>query len=337
MPELNDREKREESERTNTVVLEDYLQSDRFADHLRQILPDHLDSDRFSTIAFRQLSAIPELRRCTLESVAGGIMQAATLGLEIATQGESWLIPREIWNKAQQAKVWEASLQIGYLGHLALAWRSSQVAAIQVDVVMEGDTFDYQRGTSGYLHHKPRKGRDQTEFDRIHYAYAIVQTTLGGEVWMCLDRVEIERLRNSGPSANSPAWKTWYDQMAMGKALKRTLKFCPKSRELARAINLDDAIDGNIRQDFAMDLPAIPAEVTGKNRDAEEILRRAEAGSGSGGSSDEPPPPGDQDAPTEQREPEPVPAQRADTAPTEHPTRSQTPSGEPSGRGTMGF
>lgn len=332
MPELRDKEAREADETTNAVRLEHYLESDRFLDHLKQILPEHLDSDRFSTIALRQMNAIPELKLCTLASVAGAIMQAGTLGLEIATQGECWLIPRQ--EGKGQDRHWEASLQIGYLGHLALAWRSSQVAAIQVDVVIRGDAFDYQRGTSGYLHHKPQKGRTMDP-DQIEYAYAIVQTVMGGEVWMVLDKIEIERLRKSGPSGNSPAWKNWYDQMAMGKALKRTLKFCPKSRELARAITLDDSSDANIRQNFEMDLPiALPAETTGHNREAEEVLRRSsEATQKRSQGGEEPPPPGDQDAP--EREREPVPAQRADTAPEKHPSKSQTPSGQ--GRGTLGF
>lgn len=330
MPKLEDRETREREGRTNAAILDDYLGSERFLDHLKQILPDHLDSDRFATIALRQVNAIPELKKCSLASVAGAIMQAGTLGLEIATQGECWLIPR--FEKVKQddgskKSEWLANLDIGYLGHLALAWRSAQISAVQVDVVMEGDTFDFQRGTAGYLHHKPRKGRSQDP-EKVDWAYAIVQTVYGGEVWNCIDRMEIERLRNAGTSANSPAWRNWYEQMAMGKVLKRTLKLGPKSREMARAITLDDQNDANISHDFALDVHAIPAEVSGKNPEAEEMLRRAAAASSQGGGSsgDEPPPPGDLDGPPQdQREPIPVQAQK--------PAEEK----KPSPRGTMGF
>ena len=94
MPELKTDSDRAKEKRTNTMVLEDYLGSDRFLDHLKQILPEHLDSDRFSTIALRQIRAIPELKSCTMESIAGSVMQAGSLGLEIGTNGECWLIPR---------------------------------------------------------------------------------------------------------------------------------------------------------------------------------------------------------------------------------------------------
>lgn len=258
MPELQDEADRKATAKTNTTKLGDFLQSESFTENLRQILPGHLSGDRFATIAFRQFSTIPELKLCSMESVAGSIMQAASLGLEIATQGHAWLIPREVKKGSGN---WEASLQIGYLGHLDLAWRSGQVKSIMVDVVIEGDKFKYQRGTQGFLHHVPKKGRI-VDPAKIEFAYAIVATIQGGEVWMCIDRTEIERIRNSGPSHNSPAWRDWYDQMAMGKVLKRTLKFCPRSAELGRAIAIDDRNDANLRPDFEMDVSSVilPAE-----------------------------------------------------------------------------
>lgn len=309
MPELQDRDKRESASRSNATRLEDYLESDRFLDHLKQILPAHLDSDRFCTIALRQVTKIPELKLCTLASVAGGIMEAGTLGLEVATQGECWLIPRQ--EGRGENRHWEASLQIGYLGNLSLAWRSTMIAGLQVDVVCKGDAFDFQKGTNGYIHHKPGKNRIRDEAS-IEYAYAVIKTIYGDVVWEVIDHLEIQRIRNSGPSSNSPAWKNWYDQMAIGKVLKRTLKYAPKSRELARAITLDDLSDANVHQSFDVDMTALPEHATGYNPEGDELLRQAaERKSQAGGSREEPPPPGDGDGPHREQEPEPVPAGRA--------------------------
>ena len=129
-------------------------------------------------------------------------------------------------------------------------------------------------------------------------ANAIVETTFGGTVWDVIDHAEIERIRNSGPSGNSPAWRNWYDQQAIAKVLKRVLKFCPKSRELARAIALDDLSDANVHQAFDVDIPVLPAEVarTEPERQAEEIRRQAASqGSEGGRNSEEPPAPGGQE------------------------------------------
>ncbi len=261
-PELRDEQDRREAKKSNAATLEDFLQSDSFADHLRQILPATFNSDRFATIALRQTRNIPELGLCDLSTVGASVMEAAGLGLEIGINGECWIIPRQINRKVkgEWEKIWEAGLQIGYLGHLALAWRSTQIAGIQSGVVIQGDQIEFEKGTKGYLRHIPKQGRIVT-MESIDYAYLVADTIYGGTVWEIIDRTEIERIRNSGPSANSPAWKHWPDQMAQGKVAKRALKFAPKSREMARAITLDDAIDAGIHQTFHGELPTIPASL----------------------------------------------------------------------------
>lgn len=308
MPELRTDADRAKAKPTNSYKLEDYLGSSRFLDHLKQILPEHLDSDRFSTIAMRQIRQIPELKLCALETVAASVMEAGTLGLEIGTQGECWLIPRMNSRKdddGEWQKEWEATLQIGYLGHLALAWRSTQISAVMTDVVCAGDKFKFQRGTDGYLHHIPAKNRD-LDAKNIEWAYAIVKTIYGGEVWQVMDKADIERLRNSGPSANSPAWKNWYCEMSQGKVLKRTLKFCPKSSELGRAINIDDRNDANLRPDYTHDVPIGIPERVPEDENQAAFRRAQEEASRNRGGSDEPPASGDSDIPPEthdQREP----------------------------------
>jgi len=278
-PELRDEQDRQEAKKSNADTLETFLQSDSFADHLSQILPATFNTARFATIALRQTRNIPELALCDLSTVAASVMEAAGLGLEIGINGECWIIPRQISHKDGRGgwleKTWEAGLQIGYLGHLALGWRSTMIAGIQADVVIQGDQIDFEKGTKGYLRHKAKKGRIVT-MDTIDYAYMVVDTIYGGTVWDIIDRTEIERIRDSGPSANSKAWQNWPDQMAQGKVAKRALKFGPKSREVARAITLDDAIDAGIHQTFHGDLPVIPASVgTDTTREVEDALRKS--------------------------------------------------------------
>jgi len=281
MPELRDEQDRQEAKKSNAATLETFLQSDSFADHLSQILPATFNTARFATIALRQTRNIPELALCDLSTVAASVMEAAGLGLEIGINGECWIIPREIKRKisGEWKKIWEAGLQIGYLGHLTLGWRSTMIAGVQADVVIEGDAIEFEKGTKGYLRHRQKKGRI-VKMETIEYAYMVVDTIYGGTVWDIIDRVEIERIRNSGPSSNSPAWKNWPDQMAQGKVAKRALKFGPKSREVARAITLDDAIDAGIHQTFHGDLPVLPANVTGSDttESVDEALRRSAAG-----------------------------------------------------------
>ena len=230
-------------EEESAVTLADHLQSETFKRHLEAILPKHLTSERFGSIAMRQLSLVPELQNCTLRRVIGSMMTAATLGLEIGTQGECFLIPYKR----------ECTLQIGVWGHAALAWRSEQIADLQFDVVMKGDAFEFQKGTDAYLHHIPEEGRDLDATERIEWVYAVARTVAGGKVFDAFDRKWIERIRDRSQAPNSPAWSNFYAEMAMAKALKRVLKLCPKSRECGRAITLDDEAEAGAKQVWSVD------------------------------------------------------------------------------------
>ncbi len=228
----------------SAATLADHLQTDTFQRHLEAILPDHMGSERFASVCLRQLSTTPKLQECSLRSVIGGMMEAATLGLEIGTQGECWLIP--YGNEAQ--------LQIGLWGHMALAWRSALLADVQIDVVLPGDRFTFRKGTDAYLHHEPQKGRNLNEAERvIEWVYAVVRTKGGGTIFDAFDAAWIERIRGRSKAPNSPAWSNFYAEMAQAKCLKKVLKVCPKSREMARAITLDDEADAGAKQVWTVD------------------------------------------------------------------------------------
>lgn len=309
MPELeNDKDRAAKGDR-HQQTLTQWLNSPRFREGMARILPKHLESERFHSLILRQLSAEPKLAQCTPMSVVGGMMQLATLGLEPGVNGEAWLIPYDNRRKVIEdgKEVWitvtEAGVQIGYLGHLALAWRSERVSSVQCNYVMKGDHFKHQHGTNGMIEHIPADDRP-VDPKMMTHAYGIIETTYGGQIWWVLNTNEVERIRNSSPSKNSPAWKNWYMEMAMGKALKRALKFAPKTREMARAITLDDEHDASVPQEFDMDIPEnlLPANVktTPAQRQAadmmEGIQKQRDAAAANG--SDEPPPPGDEDGPT---------------------------------------
>lgn len=257
MPRLQDDDDRKNARNSGHQTISQYLQSKRFREGMERILPSHLDSERFFTIALRQLSQVKGLADCTPTSILGALMQSASLGLEPGINGECWLIPYEISKKDEDGRWYkekQASLQIGYLGHLAMAWRSDKIAAVQCNYVMRGDHFRHQYGTNGVLEHVPADDRP-TDPKLLTHAYGLIETTSHGFIWWVLTKQEIERIRQSSPSANSPAWTDWYLEMAMGKALKRALKFAPKTREMARAIKLDDEHDARVPQQFDVDIP----------------------------------------------------------------------------------
>lgn len=318
MPELRRPEKNEPARREGPTI-EEWLGDPRFQESVAALLPRHLTGERFAAIALRQFKLVPELRKCTPASILASMIDAAQLGLEIGLGGECWIIPYKIQGTMT------ASMQVGYLGHLKLAWQSGMIASVEAGVAtreeVDAGRFEFQHGTSGFLHHRPIEGRELTERS-IAYAYGIVWAKGADRpVWRVLDAKDIDRIRRTGRSANSPAWTNWFDEMAMAKALKRTLKWAPKSRELGAAIALDDESDAGLPQSYGSRgevaglLAASRVADPAAQEMADAIARRGE----DTGSSDPGNPPDEGEAgsgtlpprPIDTREPEPVPVRRA--------------------------
>jgi recombinational DNA repair protein RecT len=66
---------------------------------------------------------------------------------------------------------------------------------------------------------------------RVVGAYACVKLKSGGKLARFLPKSDIEKIRNSAKSKDSPAWRNWWEEMARKCALKRTLKDAPLSTE----------------------------------------------------------------------------------------------------------
>jgi recombination protein RecT len=280
------------------ATLEDHLASSAFQARVSALIPKHLSSERFGAICLGQLAKTPALRTCTLESVLGGMLELTSLGLEPGTQGEAWLIPYNVYSKQHQRKVMTAQVQIGVWGHMKLAHNSGRIAGVQMDVVLEGDEWSFSKGTRGHLHHVPRQGRDLNDLDAIRWVYAVVATDqweptgdgktevmAKGLFFDAFDRAWIERIHKRAQSYDSPAWTDWYAEQAMAKCLKRVLKTCPKSRDLARAITMTDELDAGAEGGQVWDVDTtrlLTADVTVDPRVAAARAAMTDQGKGAG-------------------------------------------------------
>lgn len=84
------------------------------------------------------------LLSCDRQSLFMSAMSAACLGLEVdGVTGQAFLIPFK--NRAQ--------LVIGYKGYNTLAARAD--LTITGSVVREGDEFEYEKGSAGFVRHRP--------------------------------------------------------------------------------------------------------------------------------------------------------------------------------------
>lgn len=115
------------------------------APRLAQALAGQMPVERLIRTILISVERLPTLLECDRQSLFMSAMSAACLGLEVdGVTGQAFLIPFK--NRAQ--------LVIGYKGFNTLAARAD--LTITGSVVREGDAFDYEKGSSGFVRHKPR-------------------------------------------------------------------------------------------------------------------------------------------------------------------------------------
>lgn len=210
------------------------------------VLPQHITPERMAMIAFTAMRRTPKLLLCTPESIIGSLMTASILGLEPSGPlGHGALIPYGT----------ECQFQPMYQGLLDLARRSGMVRDVQCRAVYKGDEYKYRFGLDPDITHVPMEGDGAADPDReCTHVYAIIRLTGGGIQW---DQMSYAQAI-AHAKRFSPAWNTrdypgvfkpkspWADHpiaMAMKTILKAVLKYCPKSPELAAAMQMDDSLD----------------------------------------------------------------------------------------------
>jgi recombination protein RecT len=196
-------------------------------DNIFAAAASHIRPERFIEQVARACIRNPQLLECTRSSLFISAAQSATLGLEIdGVLGHAYLVPFR--NKG----VLEAVLVPGYLGLKELAYRSGLIASIESAPVHPDDEFDFEKGTSPWIKHKPS---DSAANGAVTHVYAIVKTTTGGVLFEVMSWAQVERHRDKfSKGANRPdsPWKTNAVAMALKTVLRKALKLAPLSSEL---------------------------------------------------------------------------------------------------------
>jgi recombination protein RecT len=229
----------QEKPRTPSQLVADYLKGMMPA--IQSVLPKHVTADRMSRIALNVIRTNPKLLACDINSLMGGVMEAAKLGLEPGLMGQCYLIPFE----NRKAGRVEAQFIIGYKGLIDLVRRSGQVSTIEARTVFENDEFDYSYGLDDKLTHKPAlkdKGAP------IAY-YAIAKMKDGGYSFLVMSHQEAEQYRDKyAKSKNYGPWKDEFDAMARKSVLRQLIKYLPISVE--NLSNFDEASGSDIHQEM---------------------------------------------------------------------------------------
>jgi recombination protein RecT len=139
--------------------------------------------------------------------------------------------------------------QIGYKGMMKLAYQSGHVAGFSAEPVFEGDEFDYELGTNGFIRHKPKFKHDTQ--DKLLFAWARAILKPAGECFIVIPAKEVQKSRSLSDSSGSDfsPWNRFYLPMVRKTAVRRLTPFLDLCVELHRAVGIEEQEEAEFLKD----------------------------------------------------------------------------------------
>lgn len=211
-----------------------------------QMLPKGMTPERFIQIAYTSIRRVPQLLKCSRDSLLSAVTDAARMGLEVGVGGQGYLIP--YGSEAQFVPGWRGLVTLVARTGRAVAW---------TDAVYEGDDFEWSKGTKPFVHHKPC-GEDDPEKLVACYAvghisgteYPIIEVWSAERIWKHRDR--FNKVGQRHYSYQHP------EMYARKVVLLQVLKHLPMSAEAQAAVEMANYEDQGRRATITTDFTVLP-------------------------------------------------------------------------------
>jgi recombination protein RecT len=224
-------------ERKSNPTVKDLVEAQRPA--IERQLAGAMNSDAFVRTVLNEISKTPKLAAADPATLLGGVMLAAQLRLEIGSgMGEFYLTPRQDRGRDICLPI------IGFQGYIKLAMRSGLVTNVEAFMVREGDLFSYG-ATSERGRFYDWTPQDFDEKRPWTHVVASARMKGGGTSFVILPRDLVLKRRPS--YWESTPWKTEEEPMALKTGVRALMKFLPKSTDMGRAMEADEAKVQHIR------------------------------------------------------------------------------------------
>lgn len=204
---------------------------------LQELVPAETLRVRFASVIVNQLRTVPNLQRCTPESVLAAVTSIVQLDLDPALPNEVSIVP--FWNK--QGNCYEAQRITGFGGLKKLALRHRDVLDIFCAAVHERDTYvSGDDATKLPMHKRPDGFRPRGKV--IGY-YAAAKLRAG--YWRVIERSKEEIAAHKQRYSLGQRGSFWDDNRPDMEGLtnfdKMALKTC--LRELCHPRNLPQSVE----------------------------------------------------------------------------------------------
>lgn len=222
-------------ERSSALVL-------KMQDQFEMAMPRGAEAAQLVRDALTLIRQTPKLALCNPQTLLGGLMTMAQLGLRPGVLGHGWLIPFRDKHSRDGSMV--AQLVIGYQGYVELAYRSNRIGGISAHTVYDGEQFEIAYGTEEKLIHRPLL--DGEVGKPIGY-YCVVHIKDGQPIFKFMTHQQMLKHRDRYAMAQKDGriipgtpWAEQFEGMAHKTCLRQLSKWMPKSADLSTAIQVDE-------------------------------------------------------------------------------------------------
>jgi recombination protein RecT len=207
----------------------------RYSADFAAVLPSHIKADtwvRLAQGALRRNPTLEQAARANPASLLAALLDAARLGLEPATE-QYYLVPYKDRGRPTVQGV------PGYQGEIELMYRAGAVSSVVVEVVRQGDSFNYQPGRDTRPEHVVDWfGGGRGPLIGV-YAYAVMTDGATSKV-VVLNQAQVHDARGKSASFRSKPdtspWTTDEEAMWLKTGAHRLRKWVPTSAEYRREI-----------------------------------------------------------------------------------------------------
>lgn len=212
---------------------------------ISKVLPEGLPVDRVIKTAVMAAMENPDIGlRCTPLSIYRSVIQASLMGLTVGSG----------FNEGYFIRYGDAcTFRASYLGWSKVATRSEGVDLIRASVVYSNDQLDISEQPPAVFHKPMWKGGTRGDVvGAIACAYTLTQTADGKTHHALYDFTFVppEDLAAAKAQADkgreSPAWRSWPNEMRKKVAIRRLCKLLPRNEALGRLTRIENAADQGV-------------------------------------------------------------------------------------------
>jgi recombination protein RecT len=211
----------------------------RMTEQFKFALPAHIPAERFVRVVLTAVQRNPKLLKCTRQSFFNACMSAANDGL-LPDGREGAIVPYGD-DEGGGSKSENAQWMPMIAGLRKKVRNSGALTDWNVQVVQQGDEFDYALGDNPFIHHKPSPTGGRAR--KVLFAYSIATYPDGTKSREVMNVDQLEDIRKKSKARKGP-WSDpiFYPEMCRKTVARLHSKQLPSSTDLDRLMSRDDAL-----------------------------------------------------------------------------------------------